>query len=196
MGKGFTSQQIARKLNVSTQTIRNWTERYPIEVEVDDDSSKRYYSETALGQLTKINYLKENVHELIRKELLAQTPSYKDLEEDRQRLIGEVRKWKRAQENLLMNNEILLGKKRELEVELQKKNSILTRLLKERDEYEERMKELAEQCEKMHERASDYEKMWGKEQKKGVFTILWERILFSLTKIVYFVKSQQEKKNY
>lgn len=196
MGQGYTSQQIAKELNVSNQTIRNWTERYPIEVEVEEDTSKRIYSESAFKQLLKINYLKEHVDELIRKELLAATPSYQQLQEEKKQLFEEVRKWKRAQENLLMNNEILLGKKRELEVELKKKNTILSRLMKERDEFQDKMKELTEYCEKMSDKLNDYEVLWGKEQKKGLFQILWERILLFGTKVFYLVKGQERNKDF
>lgn len=196
MGNGFTSQQIARELNVSTQTIRNWTERYPIEVEVEEDTSKRIYNERAFKQLIKINYLKDHVDELIRKELMAATPSYQKLQEEKKQLLEEVRKWKRAQENLLMNNEILLGKKRELELELRKKSTILSRLIEERDKRMDKMKELTEYCEKMHKKVTDYELLWGNEQRKGLYQILWERIVLFTTRLFYTVKSQEKNKDF
>lgn len=195
MENGYTSHQIAKKLNVSTQTIRNWTERYPIQVEVEEDSSKRIYNEEAFKSLTRINHLKENVDELIRKELIAATPSYKKLLEEKKQLLDEVRKWKRAQENLLMNNEILLGKKRDLETELKKKNLIITRLLQERDEFQKKMKELTDICEKMHKKAHVYEERWGQEQNKTLFKIFLERCTILFSRTFYFIKGQQSNQD-
>lgn len=191
MAQGWTSHQIARELNVSTQTIRNWTERYPIDVTIDEDSSKRIYDEGALQQLSKINYLKDNIHELIKKELIAATPTYEELNEDRKRLIEEVRKWKRAQGNLLMNNEILLQQKREIEENIEKKNRIISQLLKERDLFKEKMKELTDICEELHQKAIDYQERWGNEQKKSLFQILRERGLIVFHRNLYSVKEQK-----
>lgn len=193
MTAGRTSHQIARELNVSTQTIRNWTDRYPIEVEVEEESSKRIYSPEAVKQLVRINYLKENVDELIRKELVAATPSYDQIREEKRQLFEEVRKWKRAQENLLMNNEILLGKKREIEADLKKKNMVISQLLQERDDLKKKMGELTEICEKIHEKATDYQERWGKEQKKTLVQILWERLLSYYSSRCYSLKNQTAK---
>lgn len=195
MGGGLTSHQIARKLKVSTQTIRNWTDRYPIQVEVEKETSKRIYTPEAVKQLAQINYLKENVDELIRKELTAATPSYNKLREEKKQLFEEVRKWKRAQENLLMNNEILLGKKRELEADLKKKNFVVSQLLQERDTLKLKMGELTEICEKIHQKATDYQERWGNEQKKSLLQILWERFPILFLRTLYVFRGQEEKQS-
>ena len=177
MREGITSNQIARRLKVSTQTIRNWTDRYPIEVEVEEESGKRIYDQNAMKQLAKINYLKENVDELIRKEIIAERPSYLQMKQEKEDLEEEIRKWKRSNENLLMNNEILRGKKRELEEELSKKNQQLIRYDQDKKKLEEKLEQLGEFCGSLREEVRLYQDRWGREQDKPMFAIIKDRFI-------------------